>query len=120
MEVSSHALDLGRVFGCEFDIALFTNLSQDHLDYHQDMNDYIRAKSLLFSGLENGYKGNTKYAVIDADDSYSEYIKKSPAQHVVKYGIHSQADVRATNITYVINGMSVTIVGTLENIKIHS
>jgi len=120
MEVSSHALDLGRVFGCEFDIALFTNLSQDHLDYHQDMNDYIRAKSLLFSGLGNGYKGNTKYAVINADDSYSEYIKKSTAQHVVTYGIHSEADVRATNITYEIKGMSFTIVSPLGNMKIHS
>src|SRR5699024_8717047 len=51
MEVSSHALDLGRVYGSDFDIAVFTNLSQDHLDYHKDMEDYLRAKTLLFTSL---------------------------------------------------------------------
>src|SRR5699024_3464266 len=56
MEVSSHALDLGRVYGSDFDIAVFTNLSQDHLDYHKDMEDYLRAKTLLFTSLGNTYK----------------------------------------------------------------
>jgi UDP-N-acetylmuramoyl-L-alanyl-D-glutamate--2,6-diaminopimelate ligase len=49
MEVSSHALDQGRVKGCGFEVGVFTNLTQDHLDYHQDMEDYFRAKSLLFT-----------------------------------------------------------------------
>src|SRR5699024_7936161 len=49
MEVSSHALDQERVFGTDFDVAIFTNLSQDHLDYHKNMDDYLRAKSLLFA-----------------------------------------------------------------------
>src|SRR5690606_2044945 len=48
MEVSSHALIQGRVFGCDYDIALFTNLTQDHLDYHHTMEEYRRAKGLLF------------------------------------------------------------------------
>src|SRR5690625_745546 len=52
MEVSSHALDQGRVFGCDYEIAIFTNLSQDHLDYHESMDDYLRAKSLLFRSEE--------------------------------------------------------------------
>ncbi len=60
MEVSSHALDLGRVHGCDFDVAVFTNLSQDHLDYHKDMNDYLHAKSLLFAQLGNTYAQGQK------------------------------------------------------------
>lgn len=120
MEVSSHALDMGRVFGCAFDIAVFTNLSQDHLDYHQDMDDYIRAKSLLFSSLGNSYKGQKKYAVINADDSYSAYIKKSSAQHVITYGIQANADVRATNITYELKGMDFTVETPVGTMTIHS
>src|SRR5699024_11418558 len=65
MEVSSHALDLGRVYGVDFDVALFTNLSQDHLDYHKDMDDYLRAKTLLFTGLGNGYGNHSKVAILD-------------------------------------------------------
>src|SRR3954452_9295489 len=55
MEVSSHALDLGRVHGCDYDVAVFTNLSQDHLDYHKTMDEYKRAKSLLFAQLGNTF-----------------------------------------------------------------
>lgn len=52
MEVSSHALDLGRVAGCEFDVGIFTNLTQDHLDYHKTMEEYLNAKAKLFSSLK--------------------------------------------------------------------
>ena len=55
MEVSSHALDLGRVHGCDYDVAVFTNLTQDHLDYHKTMDEYKRAKSLLFAQLGNTF-----------------------------------------------------------------
>src|SRR5690606_10751621 len=99
MEVSSHALDLGRVYGCDFDIAIFTNLSQDHLDYHKDMDDYLRAKSLLFAQLGNAYdRGNRKFAIVNEDDTYSSVIKKSTAQHVITYGCRKPADVKATGI----------------------
>ena len=66
MEVSSHALDLGRVYGFEFHTAVFTNLTQDHLDYHETMERYFDAKNLLFNGL-NGARA-PRYAVINADD----------------------------------------------------
>src|SRR5699024_4391905 len=66
MEVSSHALDLGRVFGCNFNVAVYTNLSQDHLDYHKSIDDYLRAKSLLFAQLGNDYNiHDKKYAIIN-------------------------------------------------------
>lgn len=100
MEVSSHALDLGRVYGVDFDVALFTNLSQDHLDYHKDMDDYLRAKTLLFTGLGNGYGNHSKVAILNADDEASKIIAKSTAQPIMTYGIENEADVIATNITY--------------------
>lgn len=98
MEVSSHALDLKRVYGCEFDIAIFTNLTQDHLDYHTSMEDYLRAKSLLFSQLGNDYSSKKKYAILNKDDSHSELLEKSTAHHVITYGCVNAAMVRATNI----------------------
>ncbi|GAB4072359.1 UDP-N-acetylmuramoyl-L-alanyl-D-glutamate--2,6-diaminopimelate ligase [Barrientosiimonas marina] len=99
MEVSSHALDMGRVHGCDFDIAVFTNLSQDHLDYHHDMNDYLHAKSLLFAQLGNTYNSNQKkFAVINEDDAHSGFLKKSTAQHILTYGCGVDAQVRADNI----------------------
>lgn len=77
MEVSSHALDQGRVMGCDYDIAVFTNLTQDHLDYHHTMEEYRRAKSLLFSQLGNTYDHNRpKFAVLNTDDPASEKIQK--------------------------------------------
>src|SRR5690625_2793500 len=76
MEVSSHALDMGRVYGSDFDIAVFTNLSQDHLDYHKNIDDYLRAKSLLFSQLGNTYdRAGRKFAVINTDDPASKLLK---------------------------------------------
>lgn len=109
MEVSSHALDLGRVYGCDFDIAVFTNLSQDHLDYHQDMDDYLRAKTLLFTGLGNRYEDKKKYAVLNIDDPNSEYIKKSTSQPIVTYGVNEKADVMATNIHYHLKSTTFTL-----------
>lgn len=99
MEVSSHALDLGRVRGTEYDIAVFTNLTQDHLDYHNDMDDYLRAKSLLFAQLGNSYSQHqNKFAIVNEDDPHCKLIKKSTAQHVITYGCKNISDVMATNI----------------------
>lgn len=121
MEVSSHALDLGRVYGCEFDIAIFTNLSQDHLDYHKDLDDYLRAKSLLFSQLGNAYRDNNhKVAVLNADDRSVDLLKKSTAQHILTYGCHSQADVMATNIKLSLQETSFTMITPAGEILIKS
>ncbi len=105
MEVSSHALDLGRVHGCDFNVAVFTNLTQDHLDYHLTMDEYKRAKSLLFSQLGNTFSlEKPKFAVLNADDSASEMYQKSTAAHVVTYGIDHKADVMAKNIEMTSSG----------------
>jgi UDP-N-acetylmuramoyl-L-alanyl-D-glutamate--2,6-diaminopimelate ligase len=105
MEVSSHALDLGRVHGCDYDVAVFTNLTQDHLDYHKTMDEYQRAKSLLFAQLGNTFdQGNPKFAVLNADDPASEMYRRSTAAHVVTYGIDKMADIKAENIQMTSSG----------------
>lgn len=109
MEVSSHALDLGRVKETRFRTALFTNLTQDHLDYHKTMEEYRGAKSLLFSRLGNGGEPQAEersYAVLNADDPASAYLAKQTAVEVLTYGIEQTADVRAENIRITAKGTS--------------
>lgn len=119
MEVSSHALDLGRVHGCDFDIAVFTNLTQDHLDFHQSMEEYRRAKGLLFSSLGNHFNhSNPKFAVLNADDKSSmEYIK-STAATIITYGIDHLSDIMATNIEMTSAGTRFELVTPLEKINV--
>lgn len=121
MEVSSHALDLGRVYGTDFDIALFTNLSQDHLDYHKDMDDYLRAKTLLFTGLGNGYNSHTKkFAILNADDPSCGQIARSTAQPIITYGLQDTADIYATNIKLTLSGTTFDVVTPQATLQIHS
>lgn len=109
MEVSSHALAQGRVRGVDFNVAVFTNLTRDHLEYHHSMEDYLHAKSLLFSQLGNTYNNEKmKAAVLNADDapSYS-FLRKSTAVQVMTYGIESRfCDVRARQIQLSAEGTS--------------
>ncbi|MBE7026399.1 MAG: UDP-N-acetylmuramoyl-L-alanyl-D-glutamate--2,6-diaminopimelate ligase [Ruminococcaceae bacterium] len=91
MEVSSHALELCRVAGCEFDTAVFTNLTQDHLDFHENMENYFMAKSKLFSVCKN--------AVINIDDEYGRRLAKMCGANVMTYAINSDADMRASLIS---------------------
>ncbi|MGE8204179.1 UDP-N-acetylmuramoyl-L-alanyl-D-glutamate--2,6-diaminopimelate ligase [Heyndrickxia sp. NPDC080065] len=110
MEVSSHALDQGRVLGCDYDIAVFTNLTQDHLDYHHTMEEYRRAKSLLFSQLGNTYNHeHPKYAVLNTDDPASEKIKNETAAHIISYGIDHDADFFAYNIQMSASGTTFSL-----------
>lgn len=96
MEVSSHALHLGRVHGCDYDIAVFTNLSQDHLDYHNTMEEYKHAKSLLFSQLGSAFHHNKpKHAILNADDEASSYFEKVTAAEIMTYALERKADVMA-------------------------
>lgn len=109
MEVSSHGLDLGRVKGCSFRTAIFTNLTQDHLDYHGTMEAYQAAKGLFFSRLGNDYSGNPaehRYAVLNADEQASADFAKQTAAQVITYGIDEEADVRAENIRFSSKGTS--------------
>ncbi len=98
MEVSSHALDQSRVAEVDFDVAIFTNLSQDHLDYHGTMENYFEAKVKLFSALGTVRKAGR--AVVNADNAYGrELIKRLGGDHaVVTYGVKSAAVVRAADV----------------------
>lgn len=90
MEVSSHALDLNRVQGIEFDVAVFTNLSGEHLDYHHTMADYFEAKKRLFVlGQKN------KMAVINADDPWGKKLIKELPIGVITYGLNSSSFILA-------------------------
>ncbi len=100
MEVSSHALALGRVAGVEFDTVVFTNLTQDHLDFHETLEDYGAAKTLLFSGVtENCSKKQTKCAVINMDDPYGAHIKSHTSCPVLTYGMEGIRDILAGHVT---------------------
>ena len=92
MEVSSHALSLNRVAGCEFDTAVLTNITQDHLDFHGTIENYRDAKSLLFEGLNEGIKEN-KTAVFNMDDASSDIIIKRTKVPVIKYGKEKTNDI---------------------------
>ncbi len=119
MEVSSHALHMGRVYGVDFNTAVFTNLSQDHLDYHLNMNDYAYAKSLLFSQLGNNYN-EEKFAVINADDRYKDVIENATSRAVIRYGFSEDAYIRATNLKLEATSSIFDVETPEENFTIHS
>lgn len=107
MEVSSHALQQGRVKGTDYRTAIFTNLTQDHLDYHHTMEEYRAAKALFFSRLGNvisPWKEERKYAVLNADDAASSYFADQTAAEVITYGIDTPANVRASQISITSKG----------------
>lgn len=100
MEVSSHALQLGRIWGLDYDCAVFTNLTHEHLDLHKTMEQYAHAKSLLFSQLGNyvGENRKPKVAILNADDEQFDMLEYSTPVQVISYGINAAADFKAENI----------------------
>jgi UDP-N-acetylmuramoyl-L-alanyl-D-glutamate--2,6-diaminopimelate ligase len=106
MEVSSHALELGRVYGIEFDIAVFTNLTREHLDFHKNFESYFEAKAALFKGLGSGEKKNKKYAIINADDEFGKKLLEIKISAEIKlYSIFENklVDFKAENIEFTNN-----------------
>src|SRR5499425_1981243 len=95
MEVSSHALALSRVDGIDFDVAVFTNLTQDHLDFHMTMDAYREAKRRLFRLLAAGHKPS-RHAVVNADDPSGLAMVADLPVHTLTYGVRGRADVRPT------------------------
>jgi len=95
MEVSSHALALSRVDGIDFDVAVFTNLTQDHLDFHGTMDAYRKAKRRLFALLAAGHKP-VRTAVVNADDPSGLAMVADLPLPTLTYGVRGRADVRPT------------------------
>lgn len=120
MEASSHGLALRRILGTHIRTAVFTNLSQDHLDFHQTMWNYREAKSLLFSGMGNAFSDRPedgRFAVLNADDEASAYFREVTVAKVISYGIEQHADVRASNVRLSAQGTTFdlsTFVGNTE------
>jgi UDP-N-acetylmuramoyl-L-alanyl-D-glutamate--2,6-diaminopimelate ligase len=102
MEVSSHALALDRVAGCDFDVAVYTNLTQDHLDFHKDMEDYFQAKLRLFQGLSaNAWRSGkraAKRAIVNIDDARGKAVCAATGVPVWTYGLKGRADIRAERV----------------------
>ncbi|MCK8823678.1 UDP-N-acetylmuramoyl-L-alanyl-D-glutamate--2,6-diaminopimelate ligase [Fuchsiella alkaliacetigena] len=96
MEVSSHALSLKRVNQIDFDIAIFTNITQDHLDFHDSLEEYLAAKRILFAELDDDEE---KTAIINIDDPYAEDILKSSRPATLTYSIEKDANLKAREIT---------------------
>lgn len=104
MEVSSHSLELSRVHGCRFEVGAFTNLTQDHLDFHVTMENYAAAKEKLFSMCEA--------AVINTDDKFGEAMAERASCRTLTYGRNDDCSLRAENVELRENGVSFTLGGT--------
>jgi UDP-N-acetylmuramoyl-L-alanyl-D-glutamate--2,6-diaminopimelate ligase len=109
MEVSSHALDLDRVFGCEFDGVAFTNFTLDHLDYHKTLEHYFESKKKLFSDALMRSPKAGRFAVTNRDDSRGEDIVEGVSLPILRYGMSSSCDITAEQVTYAFEGLSCRI-----------
>ncbi len=102
MEVSSHALELRRVYGLNFHSAVFTNLTRDHLDFHGTMDAYFAAKQKLFEGAGGP---PPPFAILNRDDEYAKKLKTHPKTHIYWYGLGADANLRARHIASGFQGL---------------
>ena len=108
IEVSSHALAQERARGLEWNVAVFTNLTQDHLDFHGTMENYFEAKAKLFGGLATQKQKNKPVAIVNIDDRYGQHLLRriDKTVAVVTYGMGLRADFRASNYRAEFTGTS--------------
>ncbi len=110
LEVSSHALALDRVEGCGFDTVVFTNLTQDHLDFHETMESYYHAKLRLFQEfVVPASKTGPKRAIINIDDAWGVRLQAETPVPVWTYSLRRRADIYATNVTLSMDGTRFTV-----------
>lgn len=120
MEVSSHALDLKRIFGIDFDAAVFTNLTQEHLDFHGTMDKYFNSKKQLFDSVKRiNLKGNTTAVIYNSDDEFGKKIIENSEADKISYGF-SQAAYCVENLMMNFNGMNFDMLVPLNGEKIDS
>ena len=115
MEVSSHGVDFHRVSGIEYETGIWTNFTQDHLDWHKTMEAYRAAKLRWFGSL-----GTDKTVIVNVDDASSRFFIDAAQAKVVKYGIENSADVTAENINMDGTGTSFTLVTPTGKIEVHA
>lgn len=110
MEVSSHSLDLDRVYGIEFSQGIFTNLTQDHLDFHKTFENYFNAKSKLFKIC--------KHSVVNVDDSYGIKLLEKINSSVTTYSIEKESDLKGTDINLESTGIIFNLKGNEKTYKV--
>ncbi|WP_346880510.1 UDP-N-acetylmuramoyl-L-alanyl-D-glutamate--2,6-diaminopimelate ligase [Clostridium sp. UBA3061] len=110
MEVSSHSLDLDRVYGIEFSQGIFTNLTQDHLDFHKTFENYFNAKSKLFKIC--------KHSVVNVDDSYGIKLLEKINSRVTTYSIEKESDLRGIDINLESTGIIFNLKGNEKTYKV--
>jgi UDP-N-acetylmuramoyl-L-alanyl-D-glutamate--2,6-diaminopimelate ligase len=121
LETSSHALALERVAGCEFDIAVLTNISPEHLDFHGTMDAYRAAKGRLFESLATGSRGGVRrFGVVNADDASAGYFKSISPVDVLTYGMEAGADVRARDVLLRSDGTEFTVDSPAGSRRLHT
>ena len=120
LEATSHALALRKLRGCEVDIAVFTNLSPEHLDFHGTLQSYLEAKGILFEMLGEGAdKGVPKTAVLNADDPHWQYlVDRAGGARILTYGIDAHADVQGTVLAAEASGSRVRVEARGETVEI--
>ena len=120
MEVSSHGLDLDRVFGCQFDGVVFTNLTSEHLDYHKTLKQYFESKKKLFSDHLVKSRKERRFAVTNHDDPRGEEMVKGIDLPVIRYGLTPSCDVTADRVTSSFEGLFCRIKTPKGDLSIHS
>jgi UDP-N-acetylmuramoyl-L-alanyl-D-glutamate--2,6-diaminopimelate ligase len=120
MEVSSHALDLKRVDRTAFDVGVFTNLSQDHLDYHLDLEDYFAVKSRLFLEILANGGGAPGLAVLNLDDPRGQELHRRVRVPALTYGCHPASQVRPLGYRFRPNGISARLTSPAGEVSIES
>ena len=106
MEVSSHGLDLDRVFGCQFDGGVFTNLTSEHLDYHKTLEQYFESKKKLFSDCLLKSRKKRRFAVTNLDDPRGEKMVEGIDLPVIRYGLTPSCDITADQVASSFEGLS--------------
>ncbi|MBJ6802098.1 UDP-N-acetylmuramoyl-L-alanyl-D-glutamate--2,6-diaminopimelate ligase [Geomonas propionica] len=121
MEVSSHSLEQRRADGCVFDVAIFTNLTRDHLDYHLDMESYYQSKLRLFTDLltPNVHKP-LRRAVVNLDDPYGARIAADSAAPVLTYAVNGPADLSVAEVNFSVHGIRCRLNSPVGEININS
>jgi UDP-N-acetylmuramoyl-L-alanyl-D-glutamate--2,6-diaminopimelate ligase len=120
MEVSSHGLDLDRVFGCRFDGVVFTNITSEHLDYHKTLEQYFESKKKLFANYLVRSPKKRRFAVTNRDDPRGEEMIKGMNLPVIRYGLSPSCDITADQVTSSLEGLSCRVKTPKGDIWIHS
>jgi UDP-N-acetylmuramoyl-L-alanyl-D-glutamate--2,6-diaminopimelate ligase len=116
LEASSHALAMDRLWGCHFAVAVFTNLTRDHIDFHKTFNDYFEAKRHLFEGTG---EGSPDYAVVNTDDQWGKKLA-GLAKRTLTYGLSNGTDLGAKKFSLSFNGLNFVAQTPNGNIQVQS